>query len=267
MQRLPGRVNVATRISMIDDTKPLSGSNALVTGSSTGIGAQIALTFAQAGANVGIHYHQNEQGAREVEKQICQLDSKCEVFQQNLLETDGPRSLFERFIARFETLNVLVNNAGDIYDPDAFTDITQDAWDKTMGINAKAPFFLSTLAIKHMRLHGGGRIINISSIAARYGGSPQTMHYAAAKGALETFTHGMARFVAAENILINAIQAGFIDTKMHERLGRSDTTERVAKIPVGRAGTPDDIAAAALFLAGPGGDFITGQILPVSGGD
>ncbi len=136
-----------------------------------------------------------------------------------------------------------------------------------MALNAKAPFFLARRAFGAMQRRGGGKIINISSIAARYGGSSRTMHYGAAKAALESLTVGLARAGAPYRILVNAVQAGFIRTPFHRAIKGKDLARRIRMIPLQRAGEPDDVARVALFLASSAGDFITGQIVTVSGGD
>jgi 3-oxoacyl-[acyl-carrier protein] reductase len=118
-----------------------------------------------------------------------------------------------------------------------------------------------------MKSHGGGKIINISSISAKYGGSSKTLHYGAAKAALETLTVGLARAGAPYNILVNTIRGGFIETPMHQKLGRENLEKRIAMIPLKRAGKAEDVARMVLFLASKGGDFITGETLAVTGGD
>ena len=119
-----------------------------------------------------------------------------------------------------------------------------------------------------MKAQGGGKIINISSIAAKYGGSVKSLHYGAAKASLEAITIGLARFGAPYNILVNAIRGGFIDTQFQNRYAKEkDLKSRIALIPLKRPGKPDDIAHAVLYLASEAGNFITGEILTIAGGD
>ena len=118
-----------------------------------------------------------------------------------------------------------------------------------------------------MKDQGGGKIINISSISAKYGGSGQTLHYGAAKSALETVTLGLAKAGAKYNILVNTVRGGFIDTSMHKKLGRNNIEKRIEMIPLRRAGRPEDMARMVLFLASEAGDFITGETFTVAGGD
>jgi NAD(P)-dependent dehydrogenase (short-subunit alcohol dehydrogenase family) len=134
-------------------------------------------------------------------------------------------------------------------------------------LNAQAPFFLAQGAFRFMKNNGGGKIINISSISAKYGGSDRTLHYGASKAALEAINRGLAKAGAPHNILVNAIRAGFIDTPMHKKLGRTNLEKRIHAIPLKKPGKAEDIARMALFLASEGGDFITGETFTVAGGD
>ena len=143
----------------------------------------------------------------------------------------------------------------------------EESWDKTFQLNTRTPFFLAQNAFKHMKENGGGKIINISSISVKYGGSSQTLHYGAAKSALETITLGLSKAGAKHNILVNTVRGGYIDTPMHQKMGRKNSKERIEMIPLKRAGKPEDIARIVLFLASEAGDFITGETFTVAGGD
>lgn len=118
-----------------------------------------------------------------------------------------------------------------------------------------------------MKEQGGGKIINISSVSAKYGGSPQTLHYGAAKAALDATTVGLARAGAPYNILVNSVRGGLVDTPFHHKIGRSSLEDRIKLTPLKRAGQPIDIARMVLFLASSAGDYITGEIFTVAGGD
>ena len=137
-------------------------------------------------------------------------------------------------------------------------------------MNAKAPFFLSGEVFDSMKDQGGGRIINISSVNVKYGGGAKSIHYVASKAALESITRGFAREGAKYNILVNTIRPGVIDTPMHTNIrgySRKDFQKRIALVPLKRMGKPIDIARMALFLASEAGDFITGEIFTIAGGD
>jgi NAD(P)-dependent dehydrogenase (short-subunit alcohol dehydrogenase family) len=164
-------------------------------------------------------------------------------------------------------LDVLINNAGAAVGPKDILDLDEESWNKTFWLNARAPFFLAQSAFKHMKDNGGGKIINISSISAKYGGSVQTLHYGAAKSALKTVTLGLSKAGAKHNILVNTVRGGFIDTPMHQKLGRDNLEKRIEMIPLRKPGRPQDMAGMVLFLASEAGDFVTGETFTIAGGD
>ena len=244
----------------------LSDSKVLITGASGGIGQSLVRLFADHEAVVGIHYHENRAQAEALTGEVEKRGGRAACFQADLLTTNIS-DLVDRFVEKFKGIDVLVNNAGAVFGSVDFLELEIESWEKTFQLNAQAPFFLARQAFSHMKNHGGGKIINISSISAKYGGSAKTMHYGAAKAALEAITVGMSRAGASHNILVNAIRGGFIDTPMHQKLGRANLEKRIEMIPLKRAGTVEDVARMALFLASEGGDFITGETRTVAGGD
>jgi len=239
----------------------------LITGASGGIGRSLVEVFAAQRARIGVHYKRHHREAAAARQAVVRAGGEAEVFQADLLDHAACRQLVRCFVKRFGGIDVLINNAGAIMGPREFSRLDESSWNRTLALNAKAPFFLSREAFARMKRQGGGKIINISSISVKYGGSSRTMHYGAAKAALEAITVGMARAGAPHGILVNAIRAGFIDTAFHRRMSRRDVAERIRLIPLRRAGRPADVARAALFLASEAGDFITGEILTVGGGD
>ena len=245
----------------------LKGKKILVTGASSGIGACVAELLGSYGAVIGVHYRGSEKEATEITNRIIKQGSRAKAFQGDLLQASVRKNLIKSFIDAFGRLDALVNNAGGVYGAKHFLELDEDSWDKTFALNAKAPFFLAREAFAMMKEQGGGKIINISSIAARYGGSPQTLHYGAAKAALDSQTAGLATAGAPNKILVNSIRAGFVKTPFHEKMGRGDLEDRIKLIPLKHAGKPIDIARMVLFLASEAGDYITGQIITVSGGD
>lgn len=241
----------------------------LITGSSSGIGAETASLFASYGAHVGIHYNKNKEKACQLQKKIVDTGGIAEVFEGDLLEESTRSDLIRSFIRIFGRIDVLINNAGGVIGNMPFLELDEMSWRDTMALNATAPFFLSRNAFLFMRDNGGGKIINISSISAKYGGSMNTMHYGAAKAALEALTKGFAKAGAPHNILVNCIRGGVIDTPFHSRIDRTSSAmeKRISLIPLRRMGKPADIARLALFLASEEGDFITGEVFTVVGGD
>lgn len=245
----------------------IRGKRVLVTGGTGGIGSAMVRLFAEHGARVGIHYLQDEAQAQSLRDELRAAGAEAESFQADLTFAEEIPRLMEAFVERFGGIDVLINNAGAVSGSEDFRELCEEAWDRTFALNAKAPFLLAQAAYPHMRRQSSGRIINISSVAAKYGGDPARIHYAAAKAALEAVTAGLARACAAEGIRVSTIRGGFIDTPFHGKIGREELESRVRKIPLGRAGQSIDIARMALFLASEAGDFVTGEIMTVAGGD
>lgn len=244
----------------------IRGRKVLITGASGGIGASMALLFAEHGAILGLHYNSGKQAAGLLARDVEKLGAQVSLFQADLVEESG-EAMVDAFIDRFGGIDILVNNAGAVFGFKDFLELDDKSWERTFRLNAQTPLFIARRAFSHMKENGGGKIINISSVAAKYGGSEKSLHYGAAKAALEAETIGMARAGAKYGILINAIRGGFIDTSFHQKLGSKNIEERIRLIPLKRAGKPEDLAHMVLFLASEGGDFITGEILAITGGD
>lgn len=239
----------------------------LVTGASSGIGACTVELFASYGATVGIHYSTNIKDAEDLGDKISERFSSPVLIKADLLNPGEMDRAVQTFIDNTGGIDVLVNCAGSIIGTHHFLEMDGDSWDKTMNLNLKAPFFLAKSAFLYMMTNGGGRIIFISSIAAKYGGSVSSIHYGAAKAGIEAVTRTLAREGSQYNILVNAIEPGVIETEFHKKIGRTSLEERVKSIPLKRAGKPLDIARLCLFLASEAGDYITGQVYGVTGGD
>lgn len=251
------------------DTESLAGKRVLVTGAGTGIGAATARMFGAAGAYVGVHYRQARDAAEAVASYIRDAGGRAHLIAGDLQKQSVRRTLVSDFVRVYGGVDVLVNNAGACYEYAHFTELDEESWDLTMALNAKTPFFLTREAFLDMKSRGNGRIINISSVSQKYGGA-RSLHYCASKAALDALTIGFAREGAQHNILVNSIRCGLIDTGMHRLVdGYSDEQfqQRLDKVPLKRAGSPDDIARMALFLAGESGNFITGEVFTVAGGD
>ncbi len=242
----------------------------LITGATGGLGTAMARLFAEHGARVGLHYQKNKKGAEELQKEIISKGGKAEMFQADLLDHAARKKLIHSFLEKFDGIDVLINNAGAVFDHVHFSEMEEGLFKNTFALNVDAPFFLSGSAFEYMKGHGGGRIINISSVNVKYGGSAKSLHYCAAKAALESLTVGFAREGAQYNILVNAIRCGYIDTPMRTKIAgynEEDFQKRINLIPLKRMGKPLDIARMVLFLASECGDFITKEIFTVAGGD
>jgi len=245
----------------------LENKRVLVTGATGGVGTRLVRMFAEQGAVAGIHYHQNQKQAELLTREIESNGGRSGCFQADLLASTGA-DLVDAFVEQFGGIDVLVNNAGAICGFEDFLELDETSWSETFQLNTQSPFFLAQRAFAQMKKSGGGKIINISSIAAKYGGSSRSLHYGASKAALEAVTVGLARTGAPHNILVNAVRGGYIDTPAQHRLSsQKDLTGRIKRIPLQRAGQPEDIASMVVFLASGAGDFITGEIMTVAGGD
>ncbi len=247
----------------------IQGKRVLITGATGGIGSAIATLFAEYGAKLGLQYRTNRKEALRLTNDLRKM-TKAEAFRTDLLNTKQRDNLIASFKKKFGGIDILINNAGAANDYVDFGKLKERSFDGTFGLNVKVPFYLSGKAFGLMEKQGGGKIINISSVNVKYGGSAKSMPYVASKMALESITKGFSREGAKHNILVNAIRPGLIDTPMRNRVAgytEKNFAERMALVPLGRAGTPLDVARMALFLAAETGDFITGEIFTVAGGD
>lgn len=250
----------------------IEGKRVLITGASGGMGSEIARIFTEYGALVGLHYSGDEKGYKNVlmlKEELAKNSKKIELISGNLLDKDIRNNLIASFVESFGGIDILLNNAGAMFDYKYFSELDEKAWDNSFDLNTKAPFRLSASAFEHMK-EKGGRIINISSVNVRYGGSGRSLHYVASKAALDSLTKGFANEGAKYNILVNSIRCGLIDTPMRtktEGYTEENFKKRIELILLKRPGKPIDIARMALFLASDAGNFITGQIFHVSGGD
>jgi len=253
------------------DATGLAGRRALVTGASTGIGLAIAGALAAAGARVGLHHRRPASAMTEVLAKLpAAAGSPPLALQGDLTDPSVPARLVADFVAQAGGLDILVNNAGGVYGYTDFRQLAAADWDATFALNVTAPMLLARAAWPQLQAAGGGRIVNISTAAVGYAGSARSLHYVAAKAALEATTRTLAKEGAADGILVNAVRCGVIATDMHKRIDGYDEArwrERLKLVPLGRAGEPEEVANLVLLLAGPGGGFITGQIVGVTGGE
>jgi 3-oxoacyl-[acyl-carrier protein] reductase len=248
----------------------LKGKKILITGASTGIGASISEMFAENGAMIGLHYNKSEVQALKLKEKLEEVTSKVELFRCDLLKYELISELVSSFNKEFGGIDVLINNAGAHFGYKQFNELDEKYWDKTFNLNTKAPFYLSSYAFQHMKFHGGGKIINISSASVRYGSSSKGIHYTASKAALDSMTKSFSCSGYDFNILVNSIRCGVIDTDMHTKIEgytEDQYQNRINKIPLKRVGKPIDVARMALYLASECGNFITGEVFTVAGGD
>ena len=242
----------------------------LVTGGSRGIGAAIARAAGTAGYKVGVNYLHREDAAQAVVADIRAAGGEAVALQADVGRPAEVARLFAELDAALGTLDVLINNAGiltsfriDTFDDAALTDIFQ--------ANVFSSFYCAREAVRRMSTAHGGRggvIVNLSSAAARLGGLSGGSAYAATKGAISSFTVALAKEVARESIRVNALSPGLIDTDIQQLHGGLDNLQRLAAtaVPLGRPGTADEVAQAALWLASDAASYIHGAVIDVSGG-
>ncbi len=243
----------------------LDGKVALVTGGSRGIGRAIALTFADAGADVVVSARKLPD-LEVVSEEIRAKGRKSLAVASHIAKIEESKGLVEKVKAEFGRIDILVNNAGTNPYNGPLIDAEEWAWDVTMNVNLKGPFLLSLLVARIMREQGGGNIINMASGA---GINPSSLHiYSVSKAGLIMLTRCMAREWGQYNIRVNAIAPGVIKTRLSELLWKEPAVgERAARSNVlGRLGEPEDVAEAALFLASDASSYVTGVTIPVGGG-
>jgi len=237
----------------------LDGRVALVTGAGRRVGRAIALRLAQAGCRLAVHYLHSPDQARATAEQCGAAGPQAEVFRADLAEPAAARQLPQDVLARFGRLDVLVNNAS-VFERMALDEFDWQQWERTLRVNLTAPMLLTYTAREALR-KVGGRVINICDAAV---GRPWPDHlaYVVSKGALETLTRVLARALAPEVNVVGIAPGAAVWREDYDEQTRA---RLVARIPLGRAGTPEDIAAAVHFVLSEG-DYITGAILPVDGG-
>jgi len=242
----------------------LEGRVAVVTGASRGIGRAIALELAQRGAAVIVNYNASEQAASEVVRQIQANGGRAQTVKADVSDFLQAQELIKTAIESFGGLDILVNNAGITRDT-LIMMMSEDDWDRVQNTNLKSTFTCSKAAVRYMMRKRYGRIINITSVAGQMGNAGQT-NYSASKAGQIGFTKALAREVAARNITVNAIAAGFIDTDIWAKVSEEARQAALSLIPLGRKGEPEEIAYAVAFLASDQAAYITGQILGIDGG-
>ncbi|MBF0553316.1 MAG: glucose 1-dehydrogenase [Nitrospirae bacterium] len=239
----------------------LSGKTALVTGGARGIGRQVCLRLAEAGAVVIINYAKSADAALSLQSEIGQ---NAGIFRADVSKEDEVRAMFDYIKKTHKRLDILVNNAGVIKD-NLLIAMEQSEWDKVLDVNLRGTFLCSKYAAEMMMANKSGRVVNIASVAAVKCSRGQT-NYAASKGGIVSFTKACAVELAPKGILVNAILPGMIETDMSARVRKRAADAIISAIPLGRIGAPDEVAALAVFLASDLSSYITGQAIPVDGG-
>lgn len=249
---------------MILDKFSLKGKTALVTGSSRGLGAAIAVAFAEAGANVAVHGSSAPPEA--MRKRIAEYGVQSAALVGDVGEREVCARLVEETVGALGTIDILVNNAGTIRRSPAVEQSEED-WMTVLNVNLSSVFRLTQHAGRHMLARGSGKVINIASLLSFQGGI-FVPAYAAAKGGVAQLTKAFANEWAAKGVNVNAIAPGYMATDNTEALQKNPDRSRqiLERIPAGRWGTPEDLAGAAVFLAAGASNYVNGHVLVVDGG-
>ena len=238
---------------------------ALVTGGSRGIGRAIVRALAAEGVKVAFVYKGSQQAADQLVADVKAAGGTAVAHQGDVAQPEtGPR-IVEKVLSDWGRIDILVNNAGIIRD-ELLLRMESDSWRSVLATNLDGVYYFCRAVAYPMVKQRGGRIINVSSVAAEYVNAGQC-NYAASKGAVNSFTRGLAVELGSRGITVNAVAPGFIETDMSEAV-RNKAGDFIAKklVPMRRLGKPEDIAAVVVFLAGPGGGYMTGQVITVDGG-
>jgi 3-oxoacyl-[acyl-carrier protein] reductase len=244
----------------------LTAQRAIVTGASTGIGRAIAIALARAGADVAIHYGSSRKEAEETARVVESHGRRAVLVQADFRDPTAAGKAVEAAVrALGAPIDILVNNAGSLLGRSAVEEMDAELWQEVIALNLSSVFFATKAALPH--LGDGARIVNVSSVAARHGGGPGAVAYAAAKGGVMTLTRGLAKELASRNIRVNAIAPGVIETPFHDKFSTPEQLETFRKgIPLGRLGTSEECAGAVLYLVSPLASYVTGQSIDINGG-
>jgi NAD(P)-dependent dehydrogenase (short-subunit alcohol dehydrogenase family) len=242
----------------------------IVTGGGRGIGAATAIALGAGGYNIAVNFVANETAAAQVVEQLATLGSKAIAIRGDVSRESDVLRLFETAERTLGPVRALVNNAGITGGFARVDEVTSAAITQVLAVNVMGTILCAREAVKRMSTRHGGRggaIVNVSSSIARIGGAGEWVHYAASKGAVNTFTIGLAREVAAEGIRVNAVAPGLIDTDLHAANGAPDRVERMTpSIPMQRPGTAAEAAAGVVWLLSDAASYVNGAILEIGGG-
>lgn len=242
----------------------LKGKTAIITGGSRGIGKACAIYLAKQGADIVFNYSNSSSMAEETADEIKNLGVKVLAVKADVKSSQDIDYLFNQALENFNSIDILVNNAGITRDT-LLIRMKEEDWDTVLDINLKGVYLTCKAAAKHMMKKRQGRIINISSVVG-ITGNPGQANYAASKAGIIGFSKSIAKELAPRGILVNVVAPGFIDTDMTSVLGEKVKDNILSQIPLGRYGSPEDVAKLVTFLASDDNQYITGQVINIDGG-
>lgn len=248
------------------NTEAVAPKVALVTGASGGIGEAVAIRLVEAGWRVAVHYQSNQANAKAVaEKLNAMTAGAAEIFCADVASEVEIVQLFADVVEVFGRLDGLVNNAGIITPVGTIRDVTEARLNRLFAVNITGSFLCAKVALEYLK--AGGAIVNVSSAAARLGSANQFIDYAASKGAIDTFTIGLAQEVAPRNVRVNAVRPGLIETELHAKACDAERTTRLkSAVPMQRVGEAREVAEAVYWLLSDAASYVTGSIVDVAGG-
>lgn len=259
--RKPAPVEGGITVERMDDQV------VIVTGGAGGIGKAIVSAFAAQGAAVACCYHRSREAAEALADELNAQGGRVLAVKLDVTDSLQIAAAADSIETHFGPITILVNNAGDIVKTVPLNEITEQLWDEVLSLNLRSAFLCAQRCAPSMQSARYGRIINISSLAARAGGGPGSIPYAVSKGGVETLTRGLAKELGPFGITVNAVSPGVIDTDIHRRFAvAGDLVELAQRLPLRRTGTADEVAAAVVFLASRAASYITGEVVAVNGG-
>ncbi len=236
---------------------------ALITGSSRGIGKAIALRLAREGASIAVNYLRNREAAENVVRTAREYGVEAEAYQADTSDFEAVLRMIKNIVDDFGGIDILVNNAGIFPKHFSILDIPPDEWERVLRVNLTGYFNCTKAVVPYMIKRGGGKIINIASVAGKMGGTIGP-HYAASKAGIFGMTFSLAQELLKYNITVNAIAPGPIETELIESLPEDVKKKVLSRVPMGRFGKPEEVAEAVIFLIKC--DYVTGEVIDVNGG-
>ena len=246
----------------------LNNKNVLITAGAQGIGEAITKRFIDSGANVGIHYFSSADMANQLKEYAMSKGQKAVTIQGDLTKQTDAHQLVEQTVEALGGLDILINNAGSLVARKKLDEIKPEFWNEVMDINMTSMMYVTQSAVPHLSKNDNSSIVNLSSLAGRKGGHAGSLVYATSKGAILTFTRALATELGQHGVRVNAVAPGLIlGTSFHAtHTTKESAAKTISGIPIQRAGNPDDVARAVLYLASEYDGFITGATLDINGG-